>query len=66
MPRKKYPEKTLIFEILDKKTRKVLYSAEVLVQYNGDESRVRLGAKLAYSEGELVQQFIRTRWREKK
>ena len=66
MPRKKYPQKTLIFEILDKKTRKVLYSAEVLVEYNGDQSRVRLASSLVYSEGELVQKFIRTRWREKK
>lgn len=66
MPRKKYPSKILIFEILDKKTRKVLYSAEVKVEYNGDQSRVRLASSLVYSEGELVQQFIRTRWREKK
>lgn len=66
MPRKKYPTKILIFEILDKKTRKVIYSAEVKVEYNGDMSRVRLGANLLYSEGELVQKFITTRWKEKK
>ena len=58
--------KILIFEILDKKTQKVLYSAEVKVRYTDQMSQVRLAGAVVYSEGELVQKFIRTRWREKK